>query len=350
MKSVLYYTTQGIAALSVVGAASAQNMSYGADNFYRSGLINTQPVSFLTIYETRIVGNLLTATNMSLTTSSPAIVVGHPMGAVKEQVANLYAMKMAEQGFITLTLDLPFWGRSDGPQNLVSPDFYTEAYSAAVDHLGTYNFTDRDRIGALGICGSGGFVINAAKIDSRIQAVATVSMYDMGEVNRRGLQKALSIAERKKAIANASQQRWAEVDGGPIAYAIGSPNEIMEDSDEVAREFYDFYRTIRGEWTPEEWQRNQTTHRTLTSNVKFLNFYPFNDIETISPRPLLIVSGDESHSREFSETAYRKADNPKQLYWVPGANHTDLYDRTELIPFDKLSDFFRENLNQTSVG
>ncbi|KAH7184600.1 putative alpha/beta superfamily hydrolase [Fusarium flagelliforme] len=350
MKSVLYYTTQGITALSAVVAASAQNMSYGADNFYRSGLVNIQPISFKTIYDTTIVGNLFTATNLSRTTSSPAIVVGHPMGAVKEQVSNLYAIKMAEQGFITLTLDLPFWGRSDGPQNYVSPDLYTEAYSAAVDHLGTYNFTDRERIGALGICGSGGFVINAAKIDSRIRAVATVSMYDMGAVNRQGLQRAVSLKQRKEVIANASQQRWAEVDGAPTGYTVGAPNEITDESDAVAREFYDFYRTIRGEWTPEGWQRNQTTHPTVTSNVKFLNFYPFNDIETISPRALLIVTGDQSHSREFSETAYRKADNPKELYWVAGANHTDLYDRTELIPFFKLGEFFRENLKQSSIG
>nr|CEG05470.1 unnamed protein product [Fusarium clavum] len=350
MKSVLYYATQGITALAFVMPASAQNMSYGADNFYRSGLVETQPISFKTIYDTTIVGNLFTATNLSRTTSSPAIVVGHPMGAVKEQVANLYAIKMAEQGFITLTLDLPFWGRSDGPHNLVSPDFYTEAYSAAVDHLGTYNHVDRERIGALGICGSGGFILNAAKIDSRIQAMATVSMYDMGTVNRQGLHKALSVEDRKEVIANASQQRWAEVDGAPIGYAVGAPNEITDDSDDVAREFHDFYRTIRGEWTPEGWQRNRTTHPTLATNVKFLNFYPFNDIETISPRALLFVSGDESHSQEFSETAYRKAGNPKELYWVPGANHIDLYDRTELIPFFKLGEFFRENLNQSSIG
>ncbi|KAH7213344.1 dienelactone hydrolase [Fusarium redolens] len=266
------------------------------------------------------------------------------MGAVKEQSANLYATKLAEQGFITLTLDLPFWGRSDGPHNLVSPDFYTEAYSAAVDHLGTYNFVDRDRIGALGICGSGGFIINAAKIDARIQAVATVSMYDMGTVNRQGLRGAVPVEQRRAVIANASQQRWAEVDGAPTRYAVGTPNQLTSDSDAVAREFYDFYRTVRGEFTPEGWQRNQTTHPNLVTNVKFLNFYPFNDIEIISPRPLLIISGDQSHSREFSENAYRAAGQPKELYWVRGAGHVDLYDRTDIIPFSKLNEFFHENL------
>ncbi|KAJ4112148.1 hypothetical protein NW768_011727 [Fusarium equiseti] len=352
MKSVVYYATQTILALSAVIRASAQNMSYGADNFFRSGLVESQPVSFNTVYDTTIVGNLFTATNISRTASSPAIVVGHPMGAVKEQAATLYAIKLAEQGFITLTLDLPFWGRSDGPHNLVSPDFYTEAYSAAVDHLGTYNIVHRGRIGALGICGSGSFVISAAKIDSRIQAVATVSMYDMGTVTRQGLQKSLSLKERKEVIANASQQRWAEIDGASTGYAVGTPNEITEDSDDVAREFYDFYRTMRGEWTPEGWERNRTTHPTLATNVKFINFYPFNDIKSISPRPILIISGDQSHSLEFSETAFRLAATPKELHLVSGASHTDLYDRTELIPFFEIGDFFRANLNSTrrSIG
>ncbi|KAF4502593.1 hydrolase of the alpha beta superfamily [Fusarium agapanthi] len=316
MKSILNYAAQGIMVLAVTMPVSAQNLSYGADNFYRSESVTIQPIHFNTVYNTTIVGNLFTARNTSRSTNFPAIVVGHPMGAVKEQSANLYATKLAEQGFITLTLDLPLWGRSDGPQNLVSPDFYTEAYSAAVDHLGTYNFVDRDRIGALGICGSGSFVINAAKIDARIQAVATVSMYDMGTVNRQGLRGAVSVEQRRAAIANASQRRWAEIDGAPTAYTGGTPNKLTSQTDAVSREFFDFYRTVRGEFTPEGWQRNQTTRPTLVSNVNFLNFYPFNDIKIISPRPLLIISGDQSHSREFSENAYRAAGEPKQLYWV----------------------------------
>ncbi|KAF5648941.1 hydrolase of the alpha beta superfamily [Fusarium sp. NRRL 52700] len=254
MKSILNYGAQGIMAFAAAMPASAQILSYGADNFYYSKSVATQPIHFNTVYNTTIVGNLSTAWNTSRSTNSPVIVVGHPMGAVKEQSAKLYATKLAEQGFITLTLDLAFWGRSEGPQNLVSPDFYTEAYSAAVDHLGTYNFIDRDRIGALGICGSGGFVINAAKIDARIQAVATVSMYDMGT------------------------RRWAEVDGALTTYTGGTSNDPTSQTDHVSREVFDFYRTVRGELTPESWQRNQTTRPSLVTNVNFLNFYPFNDI------------------------------------------------------------------------
>ncbi|OAA59454.1 hypothetical protein ISF_06389 [Cordyceps fumosorosea ARSEF 2679] len=324
MKSILNHAAQAIMALAAALPASAQNLSYGADNFYRSEQVAIQPISFKSAYNATIVGNLFTRKNMSLSASSPAIVVGHPMGAVKEQSANLYATKMAEQGFVALTLDLPFFGRSDGPQSVVSPDVYTEAYRAAVDHLGAHAFVDRERIGALGICGSGGFVINAAKIDARIRAVATVSMYDMGAVARSGLRGAVSAEQRRQAVARTSRQRWAEVDGAPVGYSDGLPSRITNDTDAVTREFYDFYRTARGEFTPEGWPRNQTIFRTTTSNIVFLNFYPFNDIDTISPRPLLIVAGDQAHSREFSDNAYDAAAQPKELYWVQGASHTDL--------------------------
>ncbi|KAJ3527844.1 hypothetical protein NM208_g10505 [Fusarium decemcellulare] len=169
-------------------------------------------------------------------------------------------------------------------------------------------------------------------------------MYDMGSANRNGLQKAQSVEQRKEIIAGASQQRWVEVDGGEIEYTSGTVHEITANSTPIEREFYDFYRTKRGEFTPEGSSPDLTTHPTLSSNVKFLNFYPFNDIETISPRPLLFISGDQAHSREFSEDAYARAAEPKELVWVPGAGHVDLYDRVELIPFDKLTQFFRKNL------
>ncbi|GKU08762.1 unnamed protein product [Fusarium langsethiae] len=331
-------------AVAAVNPVAAQYLSFGADSFYRSNSVTIQPITFETKYNTTIAGNLFTRKNLSSSVASPAIVVGHPMGAVKEQSANLYATKLAEQGFVTISLDLPSFGRSEGLHNVVSPDIFSEAYSAAVDYIGTYNFVDRERIGALGICGSGSFIISTAKIDSRIKAVATASMYDMGAVTRDGLRKSRSLEQRNEVVAQASEQRWAETDGAATEYFIGTQNQLTSDSDVVAREFFDFYRTSRGEVTPEGWQRNQTTHRTLVTNVKFLNFYPFSDLDTISPRPLLIVSGTASHSREFSEAAYRNAAQPKELYWVPNAGHIDLYDRIDLIPFAKYTDFFRKSL------
>lgn len=325
--------------------AGAADMSHGANNFYQSGQVSLERVTFKNQFQMTTVGNLYLPTKQSVNAKHPAIIVGHPMGAVKEQSSNLYAQKLAEQGFVTLAIDLSFWGESDGrPRNLVSPDIYAEDFSAAVDFLGAQGFVDRNRIGVLGICGSGSFAISAAKIDPRITAVATVSMYDMGAANRNGLKHGVSVEQRKKAIAEAVAQRDVEFAGGETKYTSGTVDQLTESSNAIEREFYDFYRTPRGEFTPKGLSPLLTTHPTLTSNVRFMNFYPFNDIETISPRPMLFIAGEEAHSREFSEEAYRLAGEPKELVIVPGAGHVDLYDRVELIPFSKLTTFFRENL------
>lgn len=330
---------RSIALLGAMGAIStapvvAQNLSFGADNFYKSDVVTLQPITFPNQYQMTVAGNLFVPKNLSRSEIASAIVVGHPMGAVKEQSANLYATKLAEQGFVTIALDVSYWGGSEGePRNAVLPDVYAESFSAAVDYLGTLGFIDRERIGAVGICGSGGFVISAAKIDTRIAAVATANMYDMGAVNRNGLQQAVSVEQRKELVATTSQQRWAEVDGAETEYTGGTTQQLTNETDAVQREFYDFYRTSRGEFTPATLSPELTTYPTLTSNVKFLNFYPLSDIGTISPRPLLLIAGDQAHSREFSEDAYAAAAEPKELVWIPGAGHVDLYDRVDLIPF-----------------
>jgi len=331
--------------LSTTVDASAADMSYGADNFYKSDKVTMQKVTFKNQYNMKVVGNLFIPKDLNQNTKKPAIIVGHPMGAVKEQSANLYATKMAEQGFVTLSLDLSFWGESEGqPRNTVSPDIYAEDFSAAVDFLGTQSFVDRERIGVIGICGSGSFAISAAKIDPRMKAIATVSMYDMGAANRNALKHSLTLEQRKQIIAEAAEQRYVEFTGGETKYTSGTVHELKEDTHPIQREFYDFYRTSRGEFTPKGSSPKVTTHPTLASNIKFMNFYPFNDIETISPRPMLFIAGENAHSREFSEDAYKLAAQPKELYIVPGAGHVDLYDRVNLIPFDKLEFFFKENL------
>ncbi|WP_259541436.1 alpha/beta hydrolase [Shewanella baltica] len=325
--------------------AFAQDMSNGADNFYQSDSVAMQRVTFKNQYNMTVVGNLFIPKNLDKKMTHPAIVVGHPMGAVKEQSAYLYATKMAEQGFITLSLDLSFWGESEGqPRNAVSPDIYAEDFSAAVDYLGTNKLIDRTRIGVLGICGSGSFVISAAKIDPRMKAIATVSMYNMGAVNRHALNHSQTVEQRKKLIVAAAKQRDLEFGGGEIEYTSGTVHQLDKDTHPIQREFYDFYRTPRGEYTPASLSPQLTTHPTLTSNIKFMNFYPFNDIETISPRPMLFITGDKAHSKEFSEEAYRLAGEPKELYYVKGAGHVDLYDRTALIPWDKLTEFFSKTL------
>lgn len=343
MKRILLLTT----VFMIMLGTSFSSAQTDADNFYKSDRVNVEKVSFSNQYKMKVVGNLFLPKSMKEGGKYPAIIVGHPMGAVKEQSANLYATKMAERGFVTLSIDLSFWGESEGePRNAVLPEVYSEDFSAAVDFLGTRPFVDRNLIGVIGICGSGSFAISAAKIDPRLKAIATISMYNMGAANRNGLNHSLTLEQRKQIMAEAAEQRYTEFLGGETKYTSGTVHQLTETSSPIEREFYEFYRTQRGEFTPGGATPMTTTHPTLSSNVKFMNFYPFEDIETISPRPMLFITGENAHSREFSEDAYRLAAEPKELYIVPGAGHVDLYDRVGLIPFNKLEAFFKEYLKK----
>jgi uncharacterized protein len=321
-------------------SASAQDMSNGAANFYKSDRVAVEKVTFKNKLGMKVVGNLFAPKTLNRAVRSPAIVVGHPMGAVKEQSANLYATKLAEQGFVTLSFDLSFWGESEGePRNTIAPDIYVDDFSAAVDFLSTVAFVNPNNIGVLGICGSGSFALSAAQIDPRMKAIAAVSMYDMGAVTRDGLRKSVTLEQRRAMLQAAAEQRMAEFTGAKPKFTGGTPETINANSSAVERDFYDFYRTPRGA------HPNTTTQPTLSSNVAFINFYPFAQIETISPRPVLFIAGEKAHSIEFSDDAYRRAAEPKELLIVPNAGHVDLYDRVNLIPFDKLTEFFRGNLS-----
>lgn len=299
-------------------------------------------VSFPNQYGTEIVGNLFVKKDAG--GKSPAIVIGHPMGATKEQSSCVYASRLAERGFVTLAVDQIFWGESGGlPRHAIAPDLYAETFSAAVDFLGTREFVDREKIGVLGICGSGSFVISAAKIDPRMKAVATVSMYDIGKMRRSGLGNSVSVEQRKKTIENAAARRYAEFLGGEKSLVGGSPFSVDENSPQQQKASHEFYRG-RGKFIPkgERWEDNTRSHE--ASNAKFMNFYPFNDIETISPRPMLFIVGEKAHSREFSEDAYKKAAEPKEFFVVENAGHFELYDKEEFLPIEKLADFFARNL------
>lgn len=313
--------------------------------FKVSEKVTLYAVTFYNQFQMKVAGHLFIPKKLNRNQGHAAIIVGHPMGAVKEQSADVYASQLADRGFVTLAIDLSFWGESEGqPRNAVSPDIYAEDFSAAVDYLGTRPFVDRENIGAVGVCGSGSFIISAAKIDPRMKAIATVSMYDMGAASRNALRHSLTLEQRKKIIAEAAEQRYTEFNGGVTRYTGGTVHKLDEQTDPIQREFYEFYRTPRGEYTPKGGSNETTTHPTLSSNTKFMNFYPFNDIETISPRPMLFITGDHAHSREFSEDAYKRAAEPKELFIIPNAGHVDLYDKTDLIPFGKLAAFFTNNL------
>lgn len=326
--------------------AFAQDMSKGADNFYKSDQVDMQKVSFKNKLGMNVVGSLFLPKSLDRTKPASAVIVGHPMGAVKEQSSNLYAQKLAEQGFVALSFDLSFWGESEGqPRHTVSPEIYADDFSAAVDFLSASPFVNKENIGVLGICGSGSFALSAAQIEPRIKAIATVSMYDMGAAYRDGLKKGVTVEQRKVMLKQAAEQRYTEFTGGEAKFIGGTVLELTADSSPIEREFYDFYRTSRGEVTPEGDSPLVTTKPALSTISAFANFYPFAGIETISPRPLLFITGSEAHSIEFSQNAYKLASEPKELLVIPGAGHVDLYDRVNLIPFDKLTEFFRGNLS-----
>lgn len=257
--------------------------------FPQSDQVSVEKVSFKNRYDITVVADMYLPKNLNRSQEHAAIVIGHPFGGVKEQSSGLYAQQLAERGFVTLAFDLSYGGESGGtPRHLASPETYVDDFSAAVDFAGKQPFVDRNRIGAIGICGSGGFGVAAAAIDPRIRAIATVSMYDMGRERRQGYLDVMGVAERKKYLEEIAAQRWSEVDGAPVRMLMGTPDSIDEHFPEVAKEFFDYYRTPRGQ------HPRCTTGITYTSSAPMMNFFPFANIELISPRPVLFIAGERA--------------------------------------------------------
>ena len=262
--------------------------------------------------------------------------VGAPYGGVKEQGPCVYAGELARRGFVVLTFDPCYMGESGGePRHVSSPDLFSENISAGVDFLGMQAFVDRERIGALGICGSGGFALSAAQVDTRIKAVCTASMYDMSAAARLG-QTPEQIQAAKETL---SKLRWVDAENGYPEWIPTFPEEpadtVPEGLNPVDDEFYRFYGVKRGH------HPNARAGFTTTSTLTFLNYALLDHVAEISPRPVLLIVGDRAASRFFSEQVYERAAQPKELYVVEDAEHIDLYDRTDRIPFDKIEDFFR---------
>lgn len=325
--------------------------------FPESEEVDHQKVTFKNRYGITLAADLYLPRNRG-SERLPALVVSGPFGAVKEQVSGLYAQTMAERGFVSLAFDPSYTGESGGaPRNVASPDINTEDVSAAVDFLGLHELVDRDRIGALGICGYAGMSLTATTSDARIKAVATTSMYDMSRSISRGHQDSYTEEQRRQIIDDISQQRWVDAENGN--YAVGYhevpfdaennivkgqrvlPETLPEHADPVTVAFFNYYRTERG-FHPRS--VNSTTAWTATTPMSFFNFPMYANIELISPRPLLLVAGENAHSRYYSEDVYEMAAEPKQLLIVPGADHVDLYDQLDKIPFDDLVEFFTRNL------
>jgi fermentation-respiration switch protein FrsA (DUF1100 family) len=307
--------------------------------FPKSEKVDHQKVAFKTRYGVTLAADLYQPKRT--TGKLAAIAVGGPFGAVKEQSSGLYAQTMAERGFVTLAFDPSHTGESGGePRNVASPDINTEDFSAAVDFLGLQPNVDRERIGIIGICGWGGMALNAAAVDKRVMAVVASTMYDMTRVMSKGYNDSVTPKQRTQMLEQLSQQRWNDAVKGTPAYGPVM-NELKGGEAQFLVDYHDYYRTPRG-FHPRAVNSNGSW--TLTTPLSFMNMPILTYIKEISPRPVLFIAGEKAHSRYFSETAYAAAAEPKELMIIPGARHTDLYDRTDVIPFDKIADFFAAHL------
>lgn len=273
----------------------------------------------------------------------PAIAVSGPFGAVKEQSSGLYAQTMAERGFLTIAFDPSFTGESGGmPRYVASPDINTEDFQAAVDFLSVQENVDPEKIGIIGICGWGGMALNAAAIDTRIKATVAVTMYDMTRVNAKGYfdSEDSEEARHEKRVA-LNNQRTIDYKNGSYKRAGGVIDPLPDDAPFFVKDYYDYYKTSRGY---HKRSLNSNDGWNITSTLSFLNM-PILSYSDEIRSAVLLVHGEKAHSCYFSKDAFTKltGDN-KELMIIPGAVHTDLYDRTDIIPFDKITEFLRKYL------
>lgn len=309
--------------------------------FVKSNNVEVKKVNFKNRYGIELKGDLYTPKNKT-EVKLPAIAVSGPFGAVKEQASGLYAQTMAERGFVTLAFDPSYTGESGGePRHVASPDINTEDFSAAVDFLSNQNDVDPERIGIIGICGFGGMGLNAAAMDSRIKATVTSTMYDMSRVNANGYFDSMGEKERYELKQKLNAQRTEDFKNGTYAKGSGLPDKLNGDEPQFIKDYYGYYKTSRG-FHPRSINSNGNWN--MTSVLSFMNM----PILTYSPEiksAVLLIHGENAHSRYFSEDAYKKlkGDN-KELMIIKGANHVDLYDQVDKIPFDKIDAFFKDNL------
>lgn len=310
--------------------------------FRKSAKVDHRKVTFKNRYGITLAADLYLPKNPG-SQQLAALAVGGPFGAVKEQSSGLYAQTMAERGYVTLAFDPSYTGESGGePRNLASPDINTEDFSAAVDFLGLQSSVDRNRIGIIGICGFGGMGLNAAAVDKRIKAVVTTSMYDMSRTMAKGLNDSLSGEQRTQMLEQMSRQRWVDAErGSPAAGPRILPETLEGESNPIIEEFFDYYRTPRGYHKNAP---NSSGAWTATNPLSFMNFPLLTYVDEISPRPILLIAGENAHSRYFSEDIYKAAAEPKELLILEETNHVDLYDRMDKIPFEAIAAFLGKNL------
>ncbi|MBB1319077.1 acetylxylan esterase [Shewanella sp. SR43-4] len=346
-RNMMKMTGAGIVALGVAslttGQAFAQSSIALTDEwdkkFAKSDKVDHKKVTFKNRYGITLAADLYQPKNS--TGKLPAIVVGGPFGAVKEQSSGLYAQIMAKQGFVTLAFDPSYTGESGGePRNIASPDINTEDFSAAVDCIGMQANVDRERIGMIGICGWGGMALNAVAVDKRVKAVVASTMYDMTRVMSKGYNDSVTLEQRTQTLEQLSQQRWQDAEKGTPAYQP-SYNVLKGGESQFMLDYHDYYMTPRG-YHPRA--VNSGNAWSQTTPLSFMNMPLLTYISEISPRPVLFIHGEKAHSLYMAKTAYENASEPKELMVIPGASHVDLYDQVDVIPFEKLTSFFKQHL------
>lgn len=308
--------------------------------FAPSDQVTVESVRFKNRFGIELAADLYKPKNV--TGKLPAIAVSGPFGAVKEQASGLYAQTMAERGFLTIAFDPSYTGESGGePRYVASPDINTEDFSAAVDFLSIRDDVDPERIGIIGICGWGGFALNAAAIDTRIKATVASTMYDMSRVTANGYFDSLDEDGRYELRKELNAQRTLDAKSGTYALAGGVVDPLPEDAPQFVKDYYDYYKTKRGY---HKRSLNSNGGWNKTSALSFLNT-PLLTYSDEIRSAVLMIHGEKAHSRYFSEDAFKKlkGDN-KELMIIPGASHVDLYDRVDIIPFDKIEQFFLQYL------
>lgn len=309
--------------------------------FPQSEKVNHQKVTFHNRYGITLAADLYTPKEVA--GKLPAIAVSGPFGADKEQSSGLYAQTMAERGFLAIAFDPSFTGESGGtPRNVASPDINTEDFQAAVDFLSVHGQVDPTKIGIIGICGWGGMALNAAAIDTRIKATVTATMYDMSRVNAQGYFDALDENARFDLKETLNAQRTEDYKNGDYARAGGVVDPLPDDAPQFVKDYHAYYKTDRGYHSR---SLNSNDGWNVTSSLSFINM-PILQYSNEIRSSVLMIHGEKAHSLYFSQDAFKKltGDN-KELLIIPGASHTDLYDQTTIIPFDKMTEFFQANLN-----
>lgn len=308
--------------------------------FAKSDKVDVKKVRFKNRYGITLVGDLYLPKNKGKE-PLPAIAVSGPFGAVKEQSSGLYAQTMAEKGFITLAFDPSFTGDSEGqPRHVASPDINTEDFSAAVDFLSSLEDVNPEQISVIGICGFGGFALNAAAMDPRIKVTVTSTMYDMSRVNANGYFDATTPEQRYKLRQDLNAQRTLDFKNKSYAVAPGLPDKLTGDEPQFVQDYFGYYKTPRGYHKN---SINSTSGWNMTSSLSFMNM-PILTYSDEIQNAVLMIHGEKAHSRYFSEDAFKKLKGKnKELLIIPNANHVDLYDQKDKIPFDKIERFIKEN-------